>query len=75
MNSYCSSDFPQVGPTTAAAVALDTVVLRYRTIRSYDWLPERTRKDLTICLVLRQQIAVADVLQCIDDDDAGNCYY
>jgi hypothetical protein len=37
-----------------------------------NWLPERTRKDLTICFVFRQHKVVADVLQCNDDDGNGN---
>jgi hypothetical protein len=51
------------------------VVLRYRTLCSQDWLPERTRKDLTICFVFRQQKEVADVLQCVDDDRNGNSLF
>jgi hypothetical protein len=35
------------------------------------YLKER-RKDLTICCILRQHKAIADVLQFINDDDNGN---
>jgi hypothetical protein len=36
---------------------------------------ERTRKDLTMCFVFRQHKAVADVLQCNDNDDNGSYYF
>jgi hypothetical protein len=61
--------------TTAATVTVDTGCATFhRTIRSWDLLPQRTRKDLTLCFVFRQHKAVADVLQSNDDDDTGNYY-
>jgi hypothetical protein len=46
-------------------------MLRFRTMRSFDWLPERTRKNKTMRFVSRPHKAVADTLQWNDDSDNG----
>jgi hypothetical protein len=62
----------QVGHTTAESVALVTGCATLQNNTFLVLVTERTRKDSTICFVFRQHKAVADVLQCNDDDGNGN---